>query len=688
MTRKSNRAFTLVELIIVIAVIGVLAAILIPVFSNVVDKSNIASKTALARNLNTMIAEARNADASVPTMGEALHIAHRNGFTDEQIFNTETAGTIVFNNTKGNFAVATDVDENGMATLAYADGGQTSAPAAQFVAPVDVNEIPAVADQQFSMYLTDRTNNPVSYTVDTCVGVDVGDVMVDTINFTSNEAVDVSFRTIGGTLNVDAPNATVRHYGYADVVNISAVANQSYHEFGIVGIINIEAGHLVIEAGASVLQGVRVIDASAVTVTLFAQAAFVGNENELQGIISNDSNASVEWVATMPETIGFAGGSGTKADPYIIATAKQFANISDTYVDPWNDEGIDTKYVYFKVMDGVNKINLTSAGLVNIIGEFDGNGCEFTGISKCTMFNYAGDPLGEPTVIKNFSFTANLAKGYHMGALIYNGDGDLIIENVHAHGYVEANVPASFIAYGNGGAFNTSWEVTFRNCTSDMTLVATGENAGGFIAHQYTQKGGTLTFENSEFTGKMAVTGTKQYRYFTGMQYATANIVVKNSKEIACTGEYGTVGTHNLTTVTNAYYTAAANCTKITKGTISDPGKYNAFTVAALQGATTAKVEFMVGPNDTNETGNYTGIFMKEDLAVNGGSFTTDKIKYFDVTVNGTATDRTGISEDGHTFNVVSSNYGHTWGSANVKIKMYNANGSIVGVYVFNYPAA
>ncbi|HHT87284.1 MAG TPA: prepilin-type N-terminal cleavage/methylation domain-containing protein, partial [Clostridiales bacterium] len=48
-----KRAFTIVELIIVIAVIGILAAILIPAFSNIIAKANAKSALSDARNTLT-----------------------------------------------------------------------------------------------------------------------------------------------------------------------------------------------------------------------------------------------------------------------------------------------------------------------------------------------------------------------------------------------------------------------------------------------------------------------------------------------------------------------------------------------------------------------------------------------------------------------------------------------------------
>ena len=41
--KKNKKGFTIVELVIVIAVIGILAAVLIPTFTNVVENSHIAA---------------------------------------------------------------------------------------------------------------------------------------------------------------------------------------------------------------------------------------------------------------------------------------------------------------------------------------------------------------------------------------------------------------------------------------------------------------------------------------------------------------------------------------------------------------------------------------------------------------------------------------------------------------------
>ena len=55
MKKSNKKGFTIVELVIVIAVIGILATVLIPTFSSVVDKANANSAMQEARNALTLV---------------------------------------------------------------------------------------------------------------------------------------------------------------------------------------------------------------------------------------------------------------------------------------------------------------------------------------------------------------------------------------------------------------------------------------------------------------------------------------------------------------------------------------------------------------------------------------------------------------------------------------------------------
>ena len=75
MNRNSKKGFTIVELIIVIAVIAVLAAVLIPTFSNLIKKANEAKDTALVSNLNKGL---KMSSKDFATMHEALQAVEEN----------------------------------------------------------------------------------------------------------------------------------------------------------------------------------------------------------------------------------------------------------------------------------------------------------------------------------------------------------------------------------------------------------------------------------------------------------------------------------------------------------------------------------------------------------------------------------------------------------------------------------
>ena len=79
--RKSNRkGFTIVELVIVIAVIAILAAVLIPTFASIIRKANISNDTMLAKNLNTALTAEEAISGEPEDFDEVISILRANGF--------------------------------------------------------------------------------------------------------------------------------------------------------------------------------------------------------------------------------------------------------------------------------------------------------------------------------------------------------------------------------------------------------------------------------------------------------------------------------------------------------------------------------------------------------------------------------------------------------------------------------
>ncbi len=94
MKRTNKKGFTLVELVIVIAVIAILATVLIPTFSSIIRKANTSADIQAARNMNTHLAVANVTDG-VNSILDVYGLFEDSGYSVER-YKPLTEGTQYF----------------------------------------------------------------------------------------------------------------------------------------------------------------------------------------------------------------------------------------------------------------------------------------------------------------------------------------------------------------------------------------------------------------------------------------------------------------------------------------------------------------------------------------------------------------------------------------------------------------
>lgn len=209
MSRKKRNGFTIVELVIVIAVIAILAAVLIPTFSSLINRANEAADTAMVKNLNTLLVSDEALNGTPETMSDVLETVEEGGYTLEKLTPTSN-GDILWDEENNQFVL-----KNGDDVVYSAKDVTKSAWKLWQI----IDEKPT-EEKGYSYYLSD---NFAATEIEVSAGVDTGTCSVDVV-FTTEESKEITICTNGGTLTVNAPLSTVEHRGTADSVNITAIA--------------------------------------------------------------------------------------------------------------------------------------------------------------------------------------------------------------------------------------------------------------------------------------------------------------------------------------------------------------------------------------------------------------------------------------------------------------------------------
>ena len=324
MKNSKKRGFTIVELVIVIAVIAILAGVLIPTFVSVIKKGQEANDTALIKYLNTSLTAGTIGGKAPETMQGALDIVEADGYNVAKIKATASGARILWDSKNNCFVYLKDGENE----PTYIPDSKT-----QNVANVDYWQITEADEDlsgKYSNYLA------LGYTKDLSnvqTGLDVGqnDNIAAITYKGAGTAQKVVINMNGGTLTVDAVTDDVYRYGTADKVIITAVAPTSYHECGeVIGNIEVAKGHVFVEASAKVESVIATTAEVEVDVQNQSTEVKAASGVDLTGKVNGATAKSFTYVSTVDELQNANGEVVLNAD---IRGSVSFSNGSNIVLD-------------------------------------------------------------------------------------------------------------------------------------------------------------------------------------------------------------------------------------------------------------------------------------------------------------------------------------------------------------------
>lgn len=240
--RKLKKGFTIIELVIVIAVIAVLTAVLVPTFIGLSKKAGDSNDKTIVKNANIQLAAQESLEGKNKSMSEAVKDVDEIGYHMSSV-PTSNGNKIVWDKTTDRFVL---LDKNNNVLLS--DGNVSSDHNKLFLA---VSNLENIGD--FAIYAKSNYSGTTSFT--SAKSFDAGDkedIASISYVFNGSGAVLVVTNSEETEITVNTPNAEFEHTGLSKKILITAVANDTFKDFGHVGYVEINAGHYVADQGADI----------------------------------------------------------------------------------------------------------------------------------------------------------------------------------------------------------------------------------------------------------------------------------------------------------------------------------------------------------------------------------------------------------------------------------------------------
>ncbi|MBQ2713940.1 MAG: prepilin-type N-terminal cleavage/methylation domain-containing protein [Clostridia bacterium] len=571
--KKLKKGFTLVELVIVIAVIAVLAAVLIPTFSGIIQRSKISADTQLAKQLSTLAADADTiqefvdaveaddnlsvnslvaqaagnkflwvekaashsivyVDGSLKPIGDNIP---QDILTDAKLWTVVTAANQVVNNAKLNYFLAVDSNQN-------------------FV-----------------------LNNIVSF--DTGKNTLKGNLTIQ--NNESNNAADLN-GNFAGTITINAPNATINQNGSVATLDVTAVAGNSLHVNGFVKNLNVKKCKIELANTAYVSKlTVKATEAKVIN------GGVVAELNKDRGVTLSETN----FVKSTGTVLAATENSGINAADYknnnfaiSIADRAGLENFRDAVNGGATYQGITVGLTAdITLNDGWTPIGefaraKTAQGFQ---GTFDGNGHTISNLNNKGYVPAESALFSNETTIANkkeytyglFGFVSNAtiidlkltnvdidipsntsAYGDSVAALVGYSYGSITLEDITVGEVVQNTSRIAAYdgvggilgrAYGDGNFATDTDVVTIMDC-QNYAIVSAGEKAGGIVG--LISNKAKLDINNANNYGTVNVTaeGLVRNQAFAGGIIAMVGSPAEESKIEGSTNNGNVTITSNL----------------------------------------------------------------------------------------------------------------------------------------------
>ena len=549
MKRTNKKGFTIVELVIVIAVIAILAAVLIPNISRLVRKAQVSNDLSLVRNLNLAL-ETESATMDYPTAYDAFAAVKENGYDIAKIEAKASNNKILYDEVNKCFVYL-----NGVNLEYYPNSkkGDKATPNHQLWTVV--TSVKDAENSKYSVYWNGGDGATVEVTN---VGFDVGENK--NVNVTVTAATqELTVRTNGGNMMINS-NGTVNHYGMIETADLQKVASESYHEFGYVtSYIKVTSGRIVVEPKASV--SIIAVAGNGVSVEQKAGAELfkVAPTGDVTSIDTSKIKVLANDIITTDKLgdlnkLRYGGGTGVDGDPYQLYTAAHLVAFAKDV-----NEGKFNSFIYAKLCADVDISGMGWEPIGNVehafLGSFDGgkhtiNGLTNKGYSASTklfgttstaknsgtaygFFGVIGDMNGDTAdkdmTFKDVNFTnvnidtdeANMlgvligadtkaAKGT-TGTINESLKRNLKVENITTAGTINCDNKSGSTVSGVVGKIYTSGTVEIQKCENKINITVSGDTnkvAGilGFV-NDFT----TITVNNCVNSGAISIKSCKGY---------------------------------------------------------------------------------------------------------------------------------------------------------------------------------